>query len=39
MQITTFLFEVDQVTVAVSEDALQMSVHKLEKVTSKYNMG
>jgi len=38
MQITTILFEDDQVTVAVSEDALQISVHELEKVTSKYNM-
>ena len=38
MQITTLLFEDDQVTVADSEDALQISIHKLEKVTSKYNM-
>jgi hypothetical protein len=32
------LFAEDQVTVTDSEDALQIYIHKLENVTSKYNM-
>ena len=36
-QITTLLFADDQVRVADSEDGLQISIHKLVKVTSKYN--
>jgi predicted lipoprotein len=34
--IETHLFMDDQVTMADLEDALQISVHKLEMVTSKY---
>jgi hypothetical protein len=35
---TTLLFMDDQVIVADSEDALQISIHKLETVTSKYGL-
>jgi len=35
---TTLLFMDDQVIVADSEDALQISIRKLETVTSKYGL-
>jgi len=34
----TFLFADKQVTVAYSEDALQIYKHKLEKITSKFRL-
>jgi len=34
--ITTLLFSDDQVAVAYLENALQIAVHKLETITSKY---
>jgi len=36
--IRTLLFADDQVTVTDSEDALQVSIHTLETVTSKYGL-
>jgi len=36
--IRTLLFADDQVTATDSEDALQVSIHTLETVTSKYGL-
>jgi hypothetical protein len=36
--IKTLLFADDQVTVADSEDALQISIHKLQTFSSKYGL-
>jgi len=35
---TTFLFSDDQIIVVGSEDAIQISTHELEKITSKYGL-